>query len=487
MNYKIGVDIGTTSIKVILYDESYQIKAFSNVGYKTYHDQVDYAEQDPDEILMAFKKALREVILQADPGKIRLLAFSSAMHSLILMDKDGRPLTRSIIWSDNRSFEEVENFKDNEDWLDLYKRTGTPVHSMSPFFKLLWFKKNTELLEKTDKIIGIKEYILHELTGEYVLDYSVASATGIFNIHEMEWDVKALDYLNETVDKFSKLVDVTTKLNIRNRLFLKEMNLSEETKILVGASDGCLANLGSSAVRQGETTITIGTSGAVRMTVEKPLLDSKGRTFCYYLSSGRWVIGGAVNNGGNILHWLEKILCCKEGEIYKSLSESIREIPIGSDGLIFLPSLHGERAPFWDGSLRASFLEITAYHGKQHFIRAVLEGMLFNLKEVWEILENLAGKTTKMMASGGFLKNQDWAKMLADIFGMDYMVSETMESSSLGAVLLDEENRNLGLTNPRTISYQKRNHEEYRRFYHRYSWYNQKLISLHEVAKELYP
>ncbi len=486
MDYKIGVDVGTTSTKVVLFDEDNVAIASANVGYKTYHDQLNYAEQDPNEILTAFKKALREVIPKANSGRVKLLAFSSAMHSLILIDKEGNPLTRCIIWSDNRAVRVVEEYKKNEEWMALYERTGTPVHPMSPFFKLLWFKHNSNLLDKAYKIIGIKEYIIYELTGEYILDYSVASATGMFNIHNMTWDHEALDYLSIGVEKLSNLVEVTTKVDITNSIFLEEINLTEGAKILVGASDGCLANLGSYAMEKGETTVTLGTSGAVRMTVEIPRLDSEGRTFCYYLSPGKWVIGGAVNNGGNILQWLEKILYVEEGSIYQSLSESINTIPIGSDGLLFLPFLHGERAPVWDGSLRASFLEITAYHGKNHFIRAALEGIIFNLREVWEILQNLEGKSTKIVASGGFLKNQDGAEMLADIFGVNYRVLQSIESNCLGAVLLDEKDGEYPLPNLETISYRMKNHEEYNEVYRRYYWFSKKLKILHEEAKIIY-
>lgn len=490
MRYKIGVDIGTTSTKVVLYDENLEAIAISNIKYATYHEEPGYAEQDPEEILLAFKKAMKEVLVKIghDSQNVSLISFSSAMHSLILMDRFHKPITRSVIWSDNRCVKEVETFKAENNWKKLYENTGTPIHSMSPFFKLKWFEKHTDLLERTYKAIGIKEFIFHHLTGEYVVDYSVASATGLFNIHDLTWDMEALSYLNIEDDMLSEPVDVTCCLSPTNIEFLTDLNLPADVKLMVGASDGCLANLGSQAMVKGETTLTIGTSGAVRMTVNKPILDKEGRTFCYYLSKDKWVIGGAINNGGNILSWLDGILYENEGMLYERLPMSINHIPIGSDELLFVPYLYGERAPHWDGSLRASYIGVTAYHEKAHFVRAALEGILFNLREVWTLLEELGGKSTMIKASGGFLQSQEWSGMLADIFGMNYEVSTSLESSCLGAVLLSEKNflpENSSRIR-KNICYSEERHDEYEKYYEHYLWFSKKLIKLHEESQIIF-
>lgn len=484
MKYKIGVDIGTTSTKVVLYDENLEVRGSSNVGYRTICEQPGYAEQDPDEILLAFNKAINQVIDLVEPENIEVISFSSAMHSLILLDRNYEPLTKSIIWSDNRSVEEVDEFKLKEDWLNFYQRTGTPIHPMSPFFKILWFKKNTDLIEKTAKIIGIKEYIIYKMTGQFMIDYSIASATGLFNIHSLSWDEEALDYLALDERKLSTLTDVTTRIKTIQNKVTKSLKLSMDTEILIGASDGCLANLGASATDEGETTFTIGTSAAVRMTVNKPLLDEKGRTFCYYLSKDKWVIGGAVNNGGNLLHWLENILYMEEHEIFKKISESVLDYPIGSEGLIFLPYLNGERSPHWDGSLRASFLGLSAYHKKEHLIRAVLEGMLCNLREVWGILENLSGKSSKIVINGGFFKNPILSQMLADLIGKDSVILEDEQSSCLGAVRLDDESINHYNTKVHLTLFHKESHEEYTTLYNRYLWFSHKLKDINDEFKK---
>lgn len=489
MSYRIGIDIGTTSTKAVLYGEKLEKLASANVGYRTCHDQPGFSEQEPLEILHAFKLAVHEVLKSiGDRSKVSLLSFSSAMHALILVDREGNPLTRSIIWSDNRSVKEVEDFKKSEDWLKHYRNTGTPIHSMSPFFKLKWFKEHTELLEKTYKAIGIKEFILHHLTEEYVVDFSVASATGMFNIHELKWDEKAMHYLGITEELLPRTVDVTTRLKIRNEGFINETGLPSDVELLIGASDGCLANLGSGAMGEGETTLTIGTSGAVRMTVKEPLLDEEGRTFCYYLKKDSWVIGGAVNNGGNILSWFDGIFYEGKGQVYEDLALNIEKTPMGSDGLLFIPYLHGERAPYWDGSLHASFFGMNAYHEKAHFVRAAIEGILFNLKEVHQRLENLGGETVRLTASGGFLKSAAWKRLLGEIFGKDIYAQDSEDSSCLGAVLLDERlivERKEKEDQP-AAAYDEGRSREYQAFFEKYLWYSRKIAELQKEGRELF-
>jgi gluconokinase len=159
----------------------------------------------------------------------------------------------------------------------------------------MWLKNNTEILAKAGHIISIKDYIIYHLTGRYITDYSLASATGMFNIHSLKWDQTALDILDISEKLLPELADVDAELEVTNQDLIERFAFAGDVKLILGASDGCLANLGSGTLARGETTLTIGTSGAVRMTVNKPLLDAQGRTFCYYLARDKWIIGGAVN------------------------------------------------------------------------------------------------------------------------------------------------------------------------------------------------
>ncbi|MGP6147251.1 gluconokinase [Jeotgalibaca sp. A122] len=440
MQYKIGVDIGTTSTKAVLFDEKNNIKAIANEAYPTFRPTPEKSEQDPKQIYEAFRRAIKQLTAQVEPdGEVLFLSFSSAMHALMAVDEAGQPLTNMWIWSDNRAQRQIEKLKQQADWQKYYHQTGTPVHPMSPFAKLLWMQEETTLCEHAFKLIGIKEYLFYHLTGKYVIDYSIASATGLFNIHDLEWDNEILAELQISPEKLSQPVDVTTAFAFQDAQVALELGLSERTQLIIGASDGCLANLGTGANDKGEVAITIGTSGALRMTMDKPYLDPEGRTFCYYLSPGKWVVGGAVNNGGNVLEWLNNILYEEDKRIYSEMPLALKETDIGAEGLLFIPYLNGERAPLWDGTARGTFHGLSAFHGKKHLIRAALEGVMFNLKEVLNILEEIGGETLAIKASGGFLASDEWAQLAADILGYPLTVSHSLESSSLGAILLVEE------------------------------------------------
>lgn len=490
MKYRIGIDLGTTNIKAVLYDEDLKRVSMASAELRVIQERKGYAEQHPVEVLEAFYKVMEEVLIPiaGREKEVQLLSFSSAMHALILLGSDNALLTRSIIWSDNRATDEVEAFRESRDWLKHYRNTGTPIHPMSPFFKLLWLGKHTDLMGKTVKIMGIKEYILMHLTKEHVMDYSMASATGILNIHTLTWDEEALSYAGISESFLPRLHDVTDKLPVKNMDFLKKLGFSKDLEIMLGASDGCLSNLGSQALRKGETTVTIGTSGAVRMTVDTPVLDDYGRTFCYYLMKGKWVIGGAVNNGGNIVDWLGGVIHEEKEDIYEELEASLSMIARGSDGLLFLPYLYGERAPHWDGSLNASFVGLCAFHGREHLLRSVVEGMVFNLREVWEMLTALSGESRSLTASGGFLKSGVWAGILSDVFGRDLELADDTDASCLGAVLLDSvPHLPKAKSRREIIRCIHGHHKEYEVHYRKYLWYSKKLIALQKEERELFP
>ena len=435
--YSIGVDIGTTNLKAILFNDKLKVVADFSQHYNTYYNEYDYAEQEIDDVYQAFLNAIVYLTDKAsnDGSYISNISFSSAMHSLILADYNKKAISRNIIWSDNRAKDEITNFKKNNDWLDFYTRSGTPIHPMSPFAKLLWFKNNKQLNDM-QYLFGIKEYLIYKITGEYVMDYSIASSTGLMNIHKLQWDEKILEFLGIENEMLPKLVDVDQVLKISNKEFLAQTNVSEDTQLVVGASDGCLVNLGACALEKGKTTLTIGTSGAIRMTVDKPTLDNEGRTFCYYLKKDKWVIGGAVNNGGNVVEWLGRLLFDKSDELFKRIPNIINDIPCGSDGLFFMPYLHGERAPYWNANLQASFINIRPIHTKEYFVKATLEGVIMNLKNVWLILQEISGASSEIFVTGGLLSNENILPLVANIFGKELVFQKNLEHACLGATLI---------------------------------------------------
>jgi gluconokinase len=445
--YYIGIDIGTTSTKSIVFDKEGRIISKAVREYPIYSIKPGYREQNPKEILQAVIETLGESIKksQINVSDLKFISFSSMMHSIIAVDKNCEPLTQCIIWNDNRSVSYVEEFKKSGKGRELYLKTGTPTHPMSPFYKLMWLKDNQpEIYHIADKFVSIKEYIFYKFFHEYVVDYSVASATGMFNIFDLKWDEEVLSILQLEESKLSVPVPTTYVIQNLDAEICKETGLTPQSSFVIGASDGCLANLGSNAIEKGVAAATIGTSGAVRVVFDKPVTDEKERVFCYYLSEDKYVVGGAINNGGIVYRWFRDEFAEVEKEKaeklnidpYVLLNESIEKTKPGSQGLIFLPFLTGERAPYWNANLRGAYIGISDNHGKSHFARALMEGVCYDMNDVLDAVKDLIGEVKHIYANGGFTRSKEWVQMLCDIFGLDVIISNNYESPCVGAVML---------------------------------------------------
>lgn len=444
--YMLGLDIGTTSTKAVLFSESGEVIQQENIGYPLYTPNISTAEQDPEEIFSAVIQAISKIMKQHPKKELLFISFSSAMHSIIAMDENDQPLTPCITWADNRSESWTHKIKDELNGHEIYKRTGTPIHPMSPLSKITWIVNDLpEIALNAKKYIGIKEFIFKKFFDEYVVDHSLASAMGLMNLKTLNWDQEALQVAGITTEHLSKLVPTTEIFTNCNLDLARQMGINPQTPFVIGASDGVLSNLGVNAIRKGEIAVTIGTSGAIRTIIDKPQTDEKGRIFCYALTEKHWVIGGPVNNGGVVLRWIRDEFAASEIETakrlgidpYEVLTRIAEGVNPGADGLLFHPYLSGERAPLWNPDVRGSFFGLTLAHKKEHMIRSSLEGVIYNLYTVFlALIECMEGPVTRIQATGGFARSNVWRQMLSDIFDLEVVVPESFESSCLGACIL---------------------------------------------------
>jgi gluconokinase len=263
----LGVDIGTTSTKVVGFDPTGRAWGSHSVGYPLEEPEPGQAVQDPDRILRAVIASITAAAAEtAERGaQVRGLSFSTAMHSLIALDGNGRPLTGSITWADTRASEQAERLRAEDLGLKLHRRTGTPIHPMSPLTKLLWFHERApDVAAAARSWVGIKEYVIAHLTGEYVMDHSVASATGMMDFSTLDWDPEALRLAGVEPDQLLRLVP-TRQILALTWSVADQLGLDRKTPLVAGATDGPLANLGLGAVRPGVAACSIGTSGALRV------------------------------------------------------------------------------------------------------------------------------------------------------------------------------------------------------------------------------
>jgi len=453
MNYLIGLDIGTGSTKAVALNLQYEPITSSQFFYPTESSKPGYSEQDPELIWEAFVLCIKELTkkLRANPMVIGL---SSAMHSLILVDEAHKVLAPMMTWADNRSFEEAKQLKASEPGIETYKATGTPIHSMSPLCKLIWLQKNEpDLIAKTSKFISIKEYIWFKLFGEYRIDYSIASCTGLFNIHTKTWDEQALRLAGIAARQLSEPVPT----DYFNSNLLPALFDGLNTSFVIGASDGCLANLGSEATADGIASVTIGTSGALRLASPKPIFNPSAMTFSYILDNKTYICGGPINNGGSTLQWLLKNIFKKEKlltEDYQDLFKQVEDTAPGSNGLIFLPYLTGERAPIWDSETCGTFFGLNPGHEQKHLARAVVEGICYALNDVMKAVEHHSESISRIHVSGGFIHSKVWMQVLADVTGKELVLISEEDASAVGAAYLAA--KAVGLTKTYPVSENKK-------------------------------
>jgi gluconokinase len=439
----ITIELGTNAVRIFAFDMKGNTIGSMKGSYPTFHTEPDYSEQDPEQVFITMLYVLKNLLTEKiNPGKYKVVSicFSASMHSVLAIDKRGVPIGNAITWADNRGKLEAQELKKSELGKQLYEITGTPIHPMSPLVKIAWMK-NHDLVQfkQTSKFLSIKSYIIQQLTGEYYIDYSLASATGLLNIQQIQWEPAALEYVGITADQLPQLAPVFHYPGKLRKEYQKSLGLSDSTNIILGSSDGCMATLGAGVWTEGKATITIEDSGAVRVVGNRMLRDEKRRFFNYLLQKDCFVSGGPTNNGGVVFEWFAKQFGDFRGpyDIEYTIENLIQEaakVPVGSEGLLFLPYLLGERAPIWNPNARGSYFGINIKHERQHFIRATIEGILYQVYSIGKTLGEHR-RIDSLSVNGSFASIPFCSQMIADIFNKP-VTSKNTNSTSIGSFLL---------------------------------------------------
>ena len=436
MSYLLAIDIGTTHCKAITFDAQCKAVHSLKATYQTISDEPGQSEQNPDEVLQQVITLIIQA-LQANTA-IQGICFSAAMHSVMAVNKEGKPLTNAIIWADTRSSQQAANLRNKEIGKIIYQKTGTPIHPMSPLCKLMWMKDAMpQVFSEAYKFISIKEYIFYKLFNKYIIDHSIASATGLFDIHSIRWCAEALEAASISEDKLSTPVAVTHIEKTLAASGRQLLNVEKDIAFIIGGNDGCLANLGCGAINPGDAALTIGTSGAVRTTCTTKQPDNAQRLFSYLLTDDIVITGGAINNGGFVLEWFGKMMAGNDKPAnFDYLLQQAEGAPAGADKLLFLPYILGERAPMWDADAKGVFFGLSSQHTQAHLARAVVEGICFAMRSVVAAIEDTRGNISNLYASGGFIQSPFWLQLLADILGKKISINNSADASAAGAAIM---------------------------------------------------
>jgi gluconokinase len=478
----ITIELGTNAVRVFAFDLKGNVVGSAKGSYPTFHSQPDYSEQDPEQIFITMLYVLKNLItekLHPQKYKVRSICFLASMHSLLAIDKQGVPLGNVITWADNRGKSEAKELKNSAFGKILYNATGTPIHPNSPLVKIAWLRNNDKTrFEKAFKFLSIKTYILQQLTGEYAIDHSLASATGLLNIHTAKWESNALDFLGITSDRLPQLMPVFSMPGKLRKEYQTSLGLSNDTQIMIGSSDGCMATLGAGVWHEDKATVTIEDSGAVRVVGTQVLKDDKQRFFNYLIAENCYVSGGPTNNGGVIFEWFARQFGDFKApfdteQIMEGLIREAFNVPAGSNGLLFLPYLLGERAPLWNASARGSYFGINIKHERSHFIRATIEGILYEIYSIGRILQEHR-TINSLSVNGSFATIPFCAQLMADIFNKPVNTVMNFSSAARGAFLLNAIDMGIyssfkeaaeSTVFEETIQPRAQNHASYSRYY----------------------
>ena len=447
MDVVVGLDSGTTATKAVTAGVDGRVRDLVSIGYRLSVPAPGRAELDARRLADAAVEALAAVSAAARERGDRVvgICLSAAMHGLVPMDDDGRPLGPVVTWADDRAAGFAEALRADGRAGGLHTRTGTPVHPMSPQLKLAALRaEDPDRLAAVPRWGGVKELVVSALRGgPQLLDRACASSTGLYGIRSGTWDAEALDVAGVRAGQLGEVLPTTAVLPGLRPEVAAATGLPPDTPLVIGASDGVLANLGIGAVRPEVAAVSLGTSGAMRVVVPTPTVDPAHRLFCYALTDDHWVVGGAVNNGGSVVRWAAQALADGDAlagedadDLDARLLEEAAGVPAGSAGLLCLPYLLGERAPWWRSGLRGAYVGLRREHRRGHLVRAAVEGVCQQLALVRDAFSATGLPVTEVRATGGAVASPLWVSTLAAALDLPVRVADSPEGTGLGACLL---------------------------------------------------
>lgn len=448
MKYLLGIDLGTSGTKTVLYTQEGKAVASSTVEYPLLQPHNGWAEQEPEAWWDAAVRTLRAVVSESgvDARDIAGLGISGQMHGLVMLDEAGKPLRPAILWCDQRTGEECKELTAAVGAERLIQITANPALTGFTAGKILWVKKHEpEVFAKCRTILLPKDYLRYMLTGDKATEVSDASGMQLLDVPGRRWSPEMLKATSITEDMLGKVYESCEVTGHISAEAARLTGLSESTLVVGGAGDNAAAAVGTGVVANGRAFTTIGTSGVVYAHTDRIAIDPKGRvhTFCCAVP-GAWHVMGVTQGAGLSLKWFRDNFCQAEIETaagmgvdpYVLMTDEAEKSGIGANKLVYLPYLMGERTPHLDPDCRGVFFGLSAIHQKRDLIRAVMEGVTYSLKDCLSILDEMGVKPEKMLACGGGARSGLWRQMLADVFECPIATLTSAEGPALGVAIL---------------------------------------------------
>ena len=444
--YILAHDLGTSGNKATLFDEQGRLIASRTRSYNTIYKDGNIAEQNPNDWWKAIVETTRDLVKNIDSEDIKGVALSGQMMGCLCVDKNGRPLRNHMLYCDQRSQQQEKFLNENIDPLKFYQITGHRISASYSIEKLMWVRDNEpDIFAETDKMLNAKDYINFLLCGTIATDPSDASGTNAYDINNWCWSEEIIDKSGLSLSLFTTVkssIDVIGEVTAKAA---EETGLKKGTPVICGGGDGSCAGVGVGSVTPGSTYNYLGSSSWVALTVEKPIVDDMRRTMNWaHVVPGMLHPSGTMQTAGASYNWMVNQLCMNEKEIAQKNNQSVFDIidndisqsHIGSNKLLFLPYLLGERSPRWDVNAKGAFIGLTLSHTHGDMLRSVMEGITMNLGLIVNIFRNHL-PINEITVIGGCAQNPIWQQMMADIYQTRIKVPNYLEeATSMGAAIL---------------------------------------------------
>jgi len=448
MSLLLGLDLGTTSIKALAINHNGEVQTSHTEEYPLKHPKQGWSEQSADEwweaTVKAIRKLLEEEVIKRE--QIRGLALSGQMHGSVFLDDKGRVIRNPILWNDMRTTDQCREIEDQIGEERLLELVGNPALEGFTASKVIWLRENEpEHYEELDTLLLPKDYIVYRLTGRLATEKSDAAGTILYDVQNQKWsdDVTSeLDIDKELLPKVLDSFDVVDELKPE---LAEDLGLPADLKVVAGGADNACSAVGNGITEEGLFLASIGSSGVVLAHSDHMEIDYGGRVHSFNHSvPGKWYLMGVMLNAGLSYRWFRDTFSKLEkqtGELtgknpYELINSEAGNVPPGSEGLIYLPYLNGERTPHKNANARGIFFGFSGAHDKRHFARSVLEGVTFGLRDSLELIKNMGVEPEQIRVTGGGGKSELWRSIQADIFGQEVVTTAVDEGPAYGAALL---------------------------------------------------
>ena len=448
MKYLLGIDIGTSGTKSLLIDEKGRTIASFLYEYPLYTPNPNWAEQNPEDWYKGTIESIQQILKKSkiSGDKIAAIGLSGQMHSSVFLDKHSEVLRPAILWCDTRTKAECEWIMNKVGRKKIASLVANPALEGFTAPKIIWLRNNEpKIYNKVEKVLLPKDYIRFRLTGETCTEVSDAAGTLLLDVRNRKWSKKMMDILDIPHSFLPPVYDSIDVCGNITKKIAKLTGLKEGTPVVGGGADNTCGAVGTGVVKQGRVLASLGTSGVIFAHTDEVRIDPKMRihTFCHSVPD-RWYMMGVILSAGGSLRWFKDTFCeteiaearKKKIDVYEILTQKANKITAGAEGLFFLPYLMGERTPHQSADARGAFVGITARHNKDHFVRSVIEGITFGMKDSLEIMKNQGITIDQIRLTGGGAKSKFWKKLQANIYNSEVVTVSNSEGPAFGAAIM---------------------------------------------------